>query len=130
MATSTLHGGPTASAGGIPLPADRGLHRPRGRAPSTTTRQYSIPTASRRYYLYLMLPAIVVLAAISLYPFFWLVYMSFHNVELGAGSDTFIGLKNFERLLRDDKFLDGWVLLLKYSALCMSSRWCWASCWR
>ena len=43
------------------------------------------PPPSRRYYLYLMLPAIVVLAAISLYPFFWLVYMSLHNVELGAG---------------------------------------------
>ena len=121
MATSTLHGGPTlSSAGGIPLPADRGYTAREGARTIDYDPPVLNPTASRRYYLYLMLPAIVVLAAISLYPFFWLVYMSFHNVELGTGSDTFIGLKNFERLLRDDKFLDGWVLLLKYSALCMS----------
>ena len=78
------------------------------------------PPQHRRYYLYLMLPAIFVLAAISIYPFFWLVWMSLHNVDVGAASDTFVGLKNFERLTRDDKFLGGWVLLLKYSAMCLT----------
>jgi multiple sugar transport system permease protein len=67
-----------------------------------------------------MLPAILVLAAISLYPFFWMLYMSLHRAEVGAASDAFVGLANFERLGRDQKFLNGWLLLLRYSALCLA----------
>jgi multiple sugar transport system permease protein len=77
------------------------------------------PALSRRYYFYLMAPAIVVLAAISLYPFFWLVWMSLHNVEVG-GSDEWVGFANFTRLFtRDAKFANGWFLLLQYSAVCL-----------
>jgi len=35
---------------------------------------------SSRYYLWLMAPALILLAAISLYPFFWLIWMSLQNV--------------------------------------------------
>lgn len=73
---------------------------------------------SSSYYFWLMAPALIVLAAISIYPFFWLIWMSLHNVGSSAG-DTFVGLKNFERLLTDDKFWLGWTLLFKYSAFCM-----------
>ena len=74
---------------------------------------------ARRYYLWLMLPAILVLAAISLYPFFWLIWMSLHKVA-AIGDDTWVGLKNFIRLFtRDGKFANGWFLLIKYSAMCM-----------
>jgi multiple sugar transport system permease protein len=122
MATSTLSGGTALpAAGSLVLPADRRYSAREG----ARTIDYAPPSLnaapSRRYYLYLMLPAIVVLAGISLYPFFWLVYMSLHNVELGPAEDVFVGLKNFVRLGRDEKFLDGWLLLLKYSALCMTS---------
>jgi multiple sugar transport system permease protein len=80
------------------------------------------PFPHRRYYLYMMLPAIVVLAGITLYPFFWLVWMSLHNVDPGAaGVDEFVGLRNFERLFtRDRNFGQGWRLLAEYSALCLS----------
>jgi multiple sugar transport system permease protein len=78
------------------------------------------PVLSRRYYLWLMLPAVLVLAAISLYPFFWMVYMGLHRAEVGAANDAFVGLANFERLGRDQKFLNGWLLLLRYSALCLA----------
>ncbi|MEY3526096.1 MAG: hypothetical protein RI997_205 [Pseudomonadota bacterium] len=73
---------------------------------------------SSSYYFWLMAPALIVLAAISIYPFFWLIWMSLHNVGSSAG-DTFVGLKNFEKLLTDDKFWIGWGLLFKYSAFCM-----------
>lgn len=77
------------------------------------------PTPSRSYYFLLMAPAIIVLAAISLYPFFWLVWMSLHTVEF-SGADTFVGTKNFVRLFtRDAKFWNGWVLLIQYSAMCL-----------
>src|SRR5262245_50622741 len=59
---------------------------------------------SRRYYFWMMAPAITVMAAISLYPFVWLIWMSLHNVEF-SGSDTFVGTANFVRLFtRDAKF--------------------------
>jgi multiple sugar transport system permease protein len=121
MATSALPGGPAlASAGAILPPAGAAYTAREGARTIDYAPPTLNPTASRRYFFYLMLPAIVVLAAISLYPFFWLVYMSLHNVELGAGEDLFVGLKNFARLGRDDKFIDGWILLIKYSALCMT----------
>jgi multiple sugar transport system permease protein len=121
MATSALPGGPAlASAGGILPPAGQAYMAREGARTIEYAPLTLNPTASRRYFLYLMLPAIVVLAAISIYPFFWLVYMSLHNVELGPGGDVFVGLKNFARLGRDDKFIDGWILLIKYSALCIT----------
>jgi multiple sugar transport system permease protein len=78
------------------------------------------PRAPRRFHLYLLLPAVIVLASISLYPFFWLIHMSLHEVQLTPNQpDVWLGLANFERLLTDRKFINGWTLLLKYSALCL-----------
>ena len=77
------------------------------------------PSPSRRYYFYLMAPAVVILACITIYPFFWLIYMSLHKVGLGAEADRWNDFKNFIRLTRDSKYLTGWVLLFKYSALCL-----------
>jgi len=77
------------------------------------------PTPSKRYYFYLMLPAIIILAAISIYPFFWLIYMSLHKVDIGGAGDVWNNFKNWSRLARDSKFQDGWWLLIKYSAMCM-----------
>lgn len=74
---------------------------------------------SQRYYLYLMLPAIIVLACITIYPFFWLIWMSLHKVDIGGAGDTWNNFKNWTRLTRDAKFSEGWWLLLKYSAMCM-----------
>lgn len=76
---------------------------------------------SKRFYVYLMAPAITVLAIITIYPFFWLLYMSLHKVKLGPAKDKFVGLKNYAKLFSDDKYLDGWVLLGKYSAMCLSA---------
>ncbi|MEZ5863624.1 MAG: sugar ABC transporter permease [Geminicoccaceae bacterium] len=74
---------------------------------------------SRAYYFYLMLPAIIVLACITLYPFFGLVWMSLHDVDVGAAADKWNDFANWIRLTRDRKFHDGWWLLLQYSAMCM-----------
>jgi multiple sugar transport system permease protein len=73
-----------------------------------------------RLHFYLMLPAILVLASISLYPFFWLIYMSLHEVQLAPNRpDVWVGLANFARLLTDRKFINGWRLLVEYSAMCL-----------
>lgn len=77
------------------------------------------PKPSQRHYFYLMLPAIVVLACITIYPFLWLIWMSLHKVDVGGASDTWNNFKNWSRLTGDAKFKQGWWLLLKYSAMCM-----------
>ncbi|MFM9842033.1 MAG: carbohydrate ABC transporter permease [Dongiaceae bacterium] len=74
---------------------------------------------SRRYYFYLMLPAILLLAAISIYPFFWLIYMSLHTIGEANQPDVWNDFKNLTRLPGDSKYLNGWWLLIKYSAFCM-----------
>ena len=40
---------------------------------------------ARRYLLPLLLPAVILLALLSIYPFVWLIYMSFHAVGLAPG---------------------------------------------
>lgn len=75
---------------------------------------------SRRFYIFLAAPAIILLAAITIYPFLWLIYMSFHEVGFGAASDVFVGVKNFARLFNDSRYIEGWGLLLKYSVICLS----------
>lgn len=75
-------------------------------------------TAQKKiYYFYLMAPAIALLAFISLYPFFWLIIMSFQKGDMGPVE--WVGFKNFINLANDGRFLSGWVLLFKYSAMCL-----------
>jgi multiple sugar transport system permease protein len=120
MAVNAL-GGVLSGRGGAPVGA--GVHpalemhdraRAISYAPSTLN-----PPPQRRYYFYMMLPAIVVLACITIYPFFWLIWMSLHDVDVGAAADKWNDFKNWTRLARDSKFTNGWILLLKYSAMCM-----------
>lgn len=79
------------------------------------------PVPRRYFYFFLMLPAIIVLAAITIYPFLWLIYMSLHEVQLGPRPDEWVGFKNFARLWTDQRYLEGWILLMKYSALCLTA---------
>lgn len=74
----------------------------------------------QRYYAYLLAPAILLLAAISLYPFFWLIYMSLHQVSMSPNQpDVWVGLANYAKLFSDRRYLEGWRLLAVYSASCM-----------
>ena len=73
--------------------------------------------ATKAYYIYLMAPAIALLAIISLYPFFWLLILSFQKGDMGAVE--WVGFKNFIALAHDGRFLSGWALLFKYSAMCL-----------
>lgn len=76
------------------------------------------PPMPKRYYYYLMAPAIAILAFISLYPFFWLIVMSLQDVDIGGGD--WVGFKNYTRLLSDGRFIGGWWLLLQYSVMCLA----------
>ena len=75
------------------------------------------PPASKRYYFLLMAPAILVLAFISIYPFFWMIYMSLHDVDIG--NVQWNDFANFIKLPSDTRFMMGWLLLAQYSAMCL-----------
>ena len=75
------------------------------------------PPASKRYYFLLMAPAILVLAFISIYPFFWMIYMSLHDVDIG--NVQWNDFANFIKLPGDSRFMMGWWLLIQYSAMCL-----------
>ena len=75
------------------------------------------PPASKRYYFLLMAPAILVLAFISIYPFFWMIYMSLHDVDIG--NVQWNDFANFIKLPGDSRFMMGWWLLIQYSVMCL-----------
>ena len=86
--------------------------------PMLATEPNSINAAdSKRYYFLLMLPAILVLAFISIYPFFWMIYMSLHDVDIGKVEWN--NFANFTKLASDSRFLQGWWLLTQYSVMCL-----------
>ncbi len=73
------------------------------------------------FHLWIMLPTIIVLAAITIYPFVWMVVMSFKETAMNPGeSDVWVGLYNYTRLLDDEPFINGVKLLLWYFLLCLS----------
>ena len=75
------------------------------------------PSPSKIYYFWLMAPAVILLLCISIYPFVWLIVMSL--MDVGIADQHWNNFENYIRLAKDARYLSGWVLLLKYSALCM-----------
>jgi len=74
----------------------------------------------RWFYFWLAAPAIALLAAITIYPFIWLIYMSLHKIGFGSAPDVFVGMKNFVRIFSDARYYEGWKVLFEYSATSLS----------
>jgi multiple sugar transport system permease protein len=73
------------------------------------------------FHFWLMLPAVTVLAAITIYPFFWMIWLSLHQTAMNPGEhDVFVGLANYVALLSDEVFLNGVKLLIWYFVICLS----------
>ena len=65
----------------------------------------------------MMLPALVVLAAISILPLLYIIWMSFSNVTLlgGAGiTSKWVGLDNWTRMFSDGTVWAGWLTMVMY----------------
>jgi multiple sugar transport system permease protein len=74
----------------------------------------------RRYLLPLLLPAVIVLAVLTIYPFIWLIYMSLHEVVLAPGQpDAFTGGTHWREMFSDPQYWHGWLLLARFSAISM-----------
>lgn len=86
----------------------------------TTTSTGPNRPRPRKYLLPLLLPAVVLLALLSIYPFAWLIYMSFNQVGLAPGApNEFVGLENWSRMLKDAQYWASWGILAKYSIVSM-----------
>src|SRR4030042_5229927 len=73
------------------------------------------------FHFWLMLPTIIVLAAITIYPFFWMIWLSLHQTAMDPGEkDVWVGLGNYISLLDDESFLNGVKLLFWYFGICLS----------
>ena len=74
----------------------------------------------RRYLAPLLLPAVILLALLSIYPFVWLIYMSFNTVGLAPGApNEFVGFDNWSRMFGDSQYWESWGILAKYSVVSM-----------
>jgi multiple sugar transport system permease protein len=65
----------------------------------------------------MMLPALVILAAISILPLIYIIWMSLHNVTLLGGSgieSNWTGLGNWGRMFTDSNVWSGWLAMIIY----------------
>jgi multiple sugar transport system permease protein len=77
----------------------------------TTKHRRRRPSAE----FWMLLPALLVLAALSIYPFFYLIWMSLNNITLIGGiSFNFVGLQNWQTLFTDSQVWGSWLTTIKY----------------
>jgi len=112
MPDEEKHG--TRSPGGLPPRARKGRKastRPVGQELSILHRK----KFGMSFYAWILLPVIILLAAITLYPFFWMIVKSLYHVATRPGQhDEWVGLKNYIGLFKDGLFLNGWWIQLRY----------------
>ena len=73
------------------------------------------------FYTWILLPAVILLAVITLYPFFWMIVMSLFKVAIRPGQkNQWVGLMNYVGLFKDSLFLNGWVIQAKYVVISMA----------
>lgn len=75
---------------------------------------------STPWYVWWLAPAVIILAGITLFPFFWMIYMSFMKVRLAPGlPDLFVGWQNWARMFEDYSVYQGWWLQFQYVGVSM-----------
>ena len=65
---------------------------------------------SRRLPFWLLLPGLLIIAAIQLYPSLFTFALGFQRIEPGTGRYIFTGLENFERLLTTRQFQESMMI--------------------
>ena len=63
-----------------------------------------------------MLPALIVVLAVIMFPWVFTIWMSLHEWKVGSPT-TFVGLANYLRLPNDPRFIDSVWHTLVYTAL-------------
>jgi len=71
---------------------------------------------------WMLLPTIAFLAVLSIYPFIYLIRMSFMEFSRVPGRPSqFIGVKNWANMIRDPLIVHSWIVTIKYyvTSLCL-----------
>lgn len=68
-----------------------------------TARAHSLRIEEARFGWKLILPAVIIIGSLIIYPIIYNMYLSFFNVKL-QGANIFIGLKNYKNVLTDPSF--------------------------
>ncbi|MBI5601749.1 MAG: sugar ABC transporter permease [Deltaproteobacteria bacterium] len=72
------------------------------------------------WYVWWLFPAVIILATITIFPFFWMIYMSFMKIQLQPGmGNLFVGLANWIKMFENPNISHGWMLLAIYILACM-----------
>lgn len=65
--------------------------------------------------LFMILPVLFILGAITLYPFVYLIIMSFMNFRSLMGlSNIFCGFSNWAEMISDSTLINSWIVTIKY----------------
>lgn len=72
--------------------------------------------ANTKFAYIINLPLILYLCCVLVFPICWGIYISFTNKTIGGGA-SFIGLRNYERLLKDPEYIRSIVNTLKFTVI-------------
>jgi trehalose/maltose transport system permease protein len=65
----------------------------------------------------LLLPALVSIGAISIYPVLLGLWLSFRDTTLALPIDTFIGFDNYRQIISDSQFWNAWTHTIQFTAV-------------
>jgi ABC-type sugar transport system permease subunit len=65
----------------------------------------------------LLLPALVSIGAISIYPVLLGLWLSFRDTTLALPIDTFIGFDNYRQIISDSQFWNAWIHTIQFTAV-------------
>jgi ABC-type sugar transport system permease subunit len=65
----------------------------------------------------LLLPALVSIGAISIYPVLLGLWLSFRDTTLALPFDTFVGFDNYRQIISDSQFWNAWVHTIQFTAV-------------
>ena len=69
----------------------------------------------RRFAFLLVLPAIIAVVGVSIYPVSYAIWTSLHFKNPAMGMDAWVGLDNYRNVLQGDAFRDAMVVTLKFA---------------
>lgn len=87
---------------------------------------YELPAIHRKrfglsFYGWMVIPAVILLLIITVYPFFWMIVMSFLRVAVRPGmKNEFVGFANYIQMAKDGYVRAGWVIQAKYVGISMT----------
>ena len=67
-----------------------------------------------------LLPLIAILMVFALYPFFYNIYLSFHEFVPRRRSIEFVGLENWGQLFTDPRMWNAFTVTMAYTAICLA----------